>query len=151
MDDRHPAPAPVRGEVEKVGEAPRLLDADLQAGLPLFLGPLLLALLHDDGRAAEGEGNGFGLDDARVRVIAGGEPAAARAAAAGRAPLPLLFAQQELREALRERQLADAGSAVDEEGVRQPVELAGELFPGVFLKCIDSYINRIRSVSQLQP
>ncbi len=88
MDDRDAPPAPVRGKVEEIGQAPRLLDPDLHARILLFLRPLLLAFLGNGRGAAQGEGDGFGFDDAGIGMVAREEPAATLAAAAGHGALP---------------------------------------------------------------
>jgi hypothetical protein len=66
-------------------------------------------------------------------VVAGEEPAAAFAGAARCVAAGLFLAQQELRKTLRQGQLADSRGAMDQQGMRQPLELAGELIPSGFL------------------
>ena len=114
-----------------------LVNPDLDTGILLFLRALLLARLGTGYRAAEGERNRFGLDDAVIRMVARGEPAATFAGAAGRRLPALFFTQEELGKTLREREFADPGRTVDQQGVRQPVELAGQLVPSVVLKVIN--------------
>src|SRR2546425_471927 len=64
-------------------------------------------------------GDRLGFEAAEVRMVTGEIPAAAVAAAAGTLrPLGVL-AEQELRDALGERELADAARTVQQQGVRQ--------------------------------
>src|SRR5689334_21138636 len=113
MDEGHAQAAAVRAQVEEVGDGADLLDLDLGARLGgLFRRRLVFLLLRRLGER-------LGLEAAEIGMAAGEVPAAALAAPAGLRAGGRL-AQQELRDALGERELADALHAVDQQRVRQP-------------------------------
>ena len=80
MKKRQAAFSPMRTDIQKAGQFPYLIDFYLVAelGLLRWRGRLFTVLTGFLGRR-----HGFGFDLAEVRVLAGLEPAAAIAAAAG--------------------------------------------------------------------
>ncbi len=76
----------------------------------------------------------FGLEEAHVRMVAAEEPAAALAGAAGLRPLPPLFAQQELGEALGEGKLPDPLGTMQEQCMGELVEHPAQALPGRRMK-----------------
>src|SRR5688572_3436615 len=118
----------MRAEIEKIGEVPHLLDLDLGAGLRLRLfGAFALV----DRRPSRDR---FRLDEAYVGMMTGEKPPAAVAAPARRRARLGRLAQQQLREALCELQLADALRPVQQQRVRRLLGQPDQPAPDVLLE-----------------
>src|SRR5437870_4110351 len=107
----------MRADVQKAREFADLLDEDVEAGLLRAPGRGLAPLLLFQRRRQLGDRLGF--EAAEVRMVTGEIPAAAVAAAAGALHRLGVFAKEKLREALGQRELADAAWTVQQQGVRQ--------------------------------
>src|SRR5689334_18431585 len=119
MDERDAQGAAVRAQVEEVGEGAHLLHRDDDARLLGAPGRGLAPLLRCLGFRRWHLRERFGLDAPEVRMVAGEIPAAGVAAPAGTRLRIGVLAQEQLREVLGERELADAARAVDQERVRK--------------------------------
>src|SRR6266850_6562301 len=118
MDKRYAQGAPMRADVQERSELTHLLDEDEEArlfGAPgRGLAPLLLFCRH-----RRQLGDCLGLQAPEIGMVAREIPAAAVAAAARSLCTIGVLAKEELRDALGQRQLADAARAVQQQGVRQ--------------------------------
>ena len=140
MNERDAQGAAVRASVEEVGELADLLDRDDEARLLGAPGrglscppPLLLRIRRRH------LGDRLGLEAPEVRMVAGEVPAAGVAAVAGARLRIGVLAKEQLREALGERELADAARAVQQKGVRQALRaLCSDSRIGWFQGCIRS-------------
>src|SRR5438067_708115 len=110
----------MRAQVQEAGEGADLVDGDEKAGLLRAPGGGLAPLLLRLG-VRRRLGDRLGLEPPEVGMVAAEIPAAAVAGAAGTCGRIGVLAKEELREALGERELADAARSVHEERMRQPL------------------------------
>src|SRR6266849_8013786 len=107
----------MRADVQKARELADLLDEDIEAGLLRAPGRGLAPLLLFRRRRQLGDR--FGLEAAEIGMVAAEVPAAAIAASAGALRRLGVLAKEKLRDPLRQRELADAARAVQQQGMRQ--------------------------------
>src|SRR6185437_7982634 len=113
----------MRAQIQEVGEGAHLLHGNEKARRFRAPGRGLAPLLLRFG-CGRRLGDRLRLEPPKIRMVAAEVPAAAIAAAARTRRRIGVLAKKELREALGERQLADAARAVDEKRMRQPIARA---------------------------
>src|SRR5438128_3829924 len=139
----------MRADVQKARELADLLDEDVEAGLLRAPGRGLAPLLRFQRRRQLGDRLGF--EAAEVRMVAAEIRAAAVAAAAGTWRRLGVLAEQKLRDALGERELADAARAVQQQGVRQALarlqRLEDRLVPGMHYRSSSDDLICVRTAA----
>ena len=120
MDEDDASPCPVGPDGEEFLQAPDLVDGDLLAGFLFFGLPFALVVAKSQG---------FGLQEAEIRVVALGHPAASQTLTAGQAVLPGALAQQAGGEGLGERQFSQAPGTGQKQGVGQAIAPGEEATP----------------------